>query len=71
MISFIIPQKSRVTLNIYDVNGKLVSKIIDNEMKTEGKYTYEFDGNTLSSGMYYYKLSAGSFTETKKMILLK
>ena len=71
MINFVIPQKSRVSLNIYDLSGKLVSKLIDNELRTEGNYSYEFDGSTLSSGMYVYKLSAGRFTETRKMILLK
>jgi flagellar hook assembly protein FlgD len=67
----VIPQKSSVTLSIYDMSGKLVSQLIKNETKTEGSYTYEFDGNNLSSGMYVYKLSAGKYTETRKMILLK
>ena len=71
MINFVIPQKSSVTLSIYDMSGKLVSQLIKNETKTEGSYTYEFDGNNLSSGMYVYKLSAGKYTETRKMILLK
>lgn len=71
MINFVVPQKSTVTLSIYDMSGKLVSQLIENEIKTEGSYTYEFDGNNLASGMYVYRLSAGKFTETRKMILLK
>jgi len=71
MINFAIPQKSRVSLYIYDISGKLVMKMIDNEIKTEGNYTYEFDGTELPSGMYFYKLTAGNFTETKKMVLIK
>jgi hypothetical protein len=71
MINFAVPKKSYVTLYVYDISGKLVDKLIDNELKTEGSYSYEFDGTTLSSGMYFYKLTAGNFTETKKMILLK
>lgn len=71
MINFAIPQKSRVSLYVYDISGKLVIKMIDNEIKTEGNYTYEFDGSELPSGMYFYKLTAGNFTETKKMILIK
>jgi hypothetical protein len=71
MINFAIPQKSRVSLYVYDINGRLVIKMIDNEIKTEGNYTYEFDGSELPSGMYFYKLTAGNFTETKKMILIK
>jgi hypothetical protein len=71
MIHFAVPNKSYVTLYVYDISGKLVDKLINNELKTEGNYSYEFDGSTLSSGMYFYKLTAGNFTETRKMILLK
>jgi len=71
MISFVIPQKSVVSLNVYDISGKLVEKLVNNELKTEGSYSYELDGSTLSSGIYYYRLTAGNLTETKKMILIK
>lgn len=71
MINFVIPQKSAVTLGIYDMSGRLVAKLINNEVRTEGAYSYQIDGTTLSSGMYVYRLSAGNFTETRKMILLK
>jgi hypothetical protein len=42
-----------------------------NETKPAGNYSRSFDANKLSSGVYYYKISVGSFTETKKMILMK
>jgi flagellar hook assembly protein FlgD len=71
MINFVIPQKSGVTLDVYDMSGKLVVNLINNETKTEGSYSYEFDGSRLSSGMYVYRLSAGKFVETRKMILIK
>lgn len=71
MINFVIPQKSSVTLDVYDMSGKLVAKLINEEVRTEGSYNYEFDGSSLSSGMYVYRLSAGKFVETRKMILLK
>ncbi|MCE1164968.1 MAG: M12 family metallo-peptidase [Bacteroidetes bacterium] len=71
MINFTIPQKSRVTLLIYDISGKLIGTLINNETRTEGKYGVEFDGSRLSSGVYVYRLTAGNYTETKKMILVK
>lgn len=71
MINFGIPKKSAVTLVIYDVTGKIVSTLINNEIKTEGNYGYEFDAANLPSGIYFYKLSAGEFVESKKMILVK
>jgi hypothetical protein len=71
MINFVIPQKSVVSLNVYDISGKLVEKLINNEIKTEGSYSYEIDGSKLSSGIYYYRITAGKYTETKKMIMIK
>lgn len=71
MINFVIPQKSAVNLNVYDISGRLVASLINNEIRTEGSYSYEFDGSSLSSGIYIYRLSAGKFTDTRKMILLK
>lgn len=71
IISFTIPQKSNVTLRVYDLRGKLIGTLINNEIRTEGKYGVEFDGSRLASGVYIYKLSAGKYIETKKMILIK
>jgi hypothetical protein len=71
MISFSISKKADVNLSVYDVTGKIVAKLIDNEIMTEGSYSYEFDGSTLASGIYFYKLNAGNFEETRKMVLMK
>lgn len=61
---------NKVSLRIYDVLGNLITTLID-ENKQPGNYEVEFDGNSLSSGVYFYKLQAGDFIQTKKMILLK
>jgi len=57
-------------IEVYDILGNKVATII-NEDKITGKYEVEFDGSKLTSGIYFYRLQAGSFVETKKMILLK
>ncbi|MBK6912342.1 MAG: T9SS type A sorting domain-containing protein [Ignavibacteriales bacterium] len=57
-------------LKVYDVLGREVATLV-NEEKPAGSYEVEFDASKLSSGVYYYKLSAGSFVETRKMILMK
>ena len=61
---------SRVQLKIYDVLGNEVATLVD-EYRVAGSYEVEFNANNLSSGIYFYKLTSGSFTETKKMILLR
>jgi hypothetical protein len=69
-INYQIPEQSFVTLKIFDVLGKEIDTLV-NEEKPAGKYKVEFDGNGLPSGVYFYQLQAGSFVETKKMILLR
>ena len=59
-----------VSLKVFDVLGNEVSTLV-NEEKSAGSYSVKFDGMNLSSGIYFYKLTAGSFVETKKMVLLK
>ena len=61
---------SRQSLKIYDLNGKEVEIIFD-EYKPAGSYEVTFNASDLPSGIYFYKLESGSFTKTKKMILLK
>jgi hypothetical protein len=60
----------QVSLKVFDVLGKEVAVII-NEVKPAGSYEMQFDASNLPSGIYFYKLSAGAFTETKKMVLIK
>ncbi len=69
-IKFSVPKGGTVKLLVYDVNGKEVSKLIDQNMNT-GSYNFDFDASKLSSGVYFYRLTAGEFSEVKKMILIK
>jgi len=69
-ISFDIPKKSFVSLSVYDILGKEVAKLI-NEEKAAGRYILDFNASNLSAGVYFYKLDAGNFTETKRMVVLK
>jgi len=55
---------------VYDILGKEVSKLV-NEEKLTGSYEVQFDGSRLSSGVYFYRMHAGSFLKTKKLVLLK
>ncbi len=69
-IRYSIPQRSNVSLKVYDVLGNEIATLV-NEEKVSGVYTATFDASTLASGMYLYRLQAGNFVETKKMILLR
>jgi len=76
-ISYSIPagQSRHVTLSVYDIRGSLVSKLVDRHQST-GYYTALWNGtddtgNTVSSGVYIYKLQAGSFTKVRKMMLVR
>lgn len=70
MIRFSIPQQEKVQLHVYDILGRHVAEVV-NETLSAGKYNVDFDGSKLTSGMYIYKLDAGTFTESKKMLLVK
>ncbi len=63
-------QNLEVTLKIYDALGRDVETLV-NEQLAPGTYEATFDGSSLNSGVYFYKLSAGDFSETKRMVLLK
>ena len=69
-ISFSIPSEEFVSLKIYNSLGEEVTELI-NEIKKAGNYEINFNASGLSSGIYFYKIQAGSFTQTKKMTLLK
>lgn len=70
-INFDIPSNSSVTLKIYDIKGSLVSTIVNNQIFNAGYYSVAFNAASLPSGVYYYRIEAGSFVETKKMLLIK
>ena len=69
-ISFSIPSKSFVSLKIFDQLGREVSTIVSEEMSA-GSYSRQWNAANLPSGVYFYRLQAGSFIETKKLILLR
>jgi CubicO group peptidase (beta-lactamase class C family) len=69
-IKYSIPNFSFVNLKVYDILGNEVATIV-NEEKPAGSYEVNFEAKGLSSGIYFYKLQAGSFVETRKMILMK
>lgn len=69
-INYSIPKVSFVSLKVYDLLGKEIANLV-NEEKAIGNYEIDFDGSNLSSGVYFYKMRAEGFTETKKFILLK
>jgi hypothetical protein len=69
-INFQIPEDNKVTLEVYNSSGNRVMTVL-NEYKNSGYYSVNFNGSSLASGVYYYKLQAGNFISVKKMILLK
>jgi len=69
-ISFSIPTSEFVTLKVYDVLGREVATLA-NENLTAGSYSYNFDANNLTSGVDLYKLQAGKYNEMKKLVLTK
>lgn len=70
VISYQISSSGFVSLDIFDVSGRKVSSLI-NKFQQAGYYSVQFDSKNLSSGAYFYKLSADKFSETKKMVILK
>jgi hypothetical protein len=69
-VSFQLSAISAVTLKVFDVLGREVSTLVD-EVGQPGVYKVQWDGSGMPSGIYFYRLQAGEFVETKKMILLK
>lgn len=70
IINYAIPAKSQVTLKVYNLLGKELFTLVNKEQNS-GNHNVDFDASNISSGIYFYKLQAGNFVETKKMILLK
>ncbi|HCD51992.1 MAG TPA: hypothetical protein DEQ34_06070 [Balneolaceae bacterium] len=70
-ISFTLPKASNVMLSVYNVLGQKVATIIDNQAYQAGSHRVRFDASALSSGLYIYKIEAGSFVNAKKMMLIK
>ncbi len=69
-ISYSVPKEGRVTLKVYDILSREVATLVD-AVKQPGRYHVSFDGSRYASGVYFYRLSSGGQTLTKKMLLLK
>ena len=69
-IQFSLPQTTFVTLEVFNLLGKSVGVLVSEELNA-GTYNHNWDATTLTSGIYFYKLQAGNFVQTKKMILMK
>jgi hypothetical protein len=69
-IKYEIPLRSFVTLQIYDMNGRVTASLI-NEIQEPGKHEVLWNAHSCMSGVYFYKLIAGEFRETKRMVLIK
>jgi photosystem II stability/assembly factor-like uncharacterized protein len=69
-IEYDIGEVSEVRLSVYDILGRKVSELV-NSRQAAGRYRLNFNGSQLSSGVYFYRIEAGSYRETKKMVLIK
>jgi hypothetical protein len=70
IISYVIPQRSEVNIKVYNITGQEVADLV-NEVKDPGTYKAEFDAGNLSSGIYFYRITAGRFSAVRKMMLIK
>ena len=69
-IKYQVPKLSFVTIKVYDVLGSEIIKLV-NEEKAVGSYEVEFDATSLPSGIYFYRLKAGNYIKTNKMVYIK
>jgi hypothetical protein len=70
VIKYQVPTTGKVMLKIYDLLGKEITTLV-NENQNAGYYSVPFDASNLSSGIYFYTLTSGEFSSTKKMTLVK
>jgi hypothetical protein len=69
-IQFQVPAAARTTLTVFDILGRKISTVIDQEISA-GSHAVTWDSSTVSSGIYFYRLTSGNYTDTKKMIVAK
>jgi hypothetical protein len=69
-IQYDLPEDVHVTITVYNINGRKIKELV-NGFKQAGSYEVVFNGNGLASGVYFYKIQTGNFTEIKRMLLIK
>ena len=69
-IRFDVPKSGAVKLSVYDITGKLITTLVNGNYDA-GKYSIQFDGGNVSSGIYFYKIESAGFTDVKRMMLIK
>ena len=70
MIQYSLPKDVRVSLEIYNILGQKIAILVD-VLETAGYKTVSFDASRFPSGIYFYRLQAGTFSEVKKMVLVR
>jgi len=70
-IDFELPLDCRVTLKVYDITGREIAALLNNEFKTADYYTIRFDASNFASGIYFYRLQTEKFMNVKRMVLIK
>ncbi len=70
VIKYSVPSQSFVTVKVFDLSGREIKTLV-NETMSIGNYEITFSGEGLSSGVYFYKITAGNFVDTKKMVMIK
>ena len=69
-IRFGVPKQSTVRITVYNILGAIVARPVEDEV-SPGYHEVQFDGTNIASGVYFYRLQAGSFVETKKLLLVR
>jgi len=69
-IRYALPDKSNVTLTVYNTLGQRVAQLVNGDMEA-GHHQVQFDGSGLSSGVYFYRIQAGTFVETRRLLLVR
>ena len=71
VVNYSLPYSSRVSLIIYDINGRVVRRILDNEYKPGGSHIYKLSASSLSSGTYILRIISKNINYSQKLILVK
>ena len=69
-IKYTLPKAAKVKVEVYNLLGQRVEILVDSEQEA-GYHSVQWDGSEMTSGVYFYRLTAGSFTATKRMVLMK